>query len=143
MGATLTTANSSIAMTVEALYPSGVLLQGYAADNIFEVGEFENAEASMGIDGKLSKGFVFNPIPLTLTLQADSPSLVVFEQIGKREVTTRNKLDIGLTITLPANGRRYTLKDGFMRSYKAPAGQRILQPGVINLLFARIEPSEI
>lgn len=143
MTATLTTANSSIVMTVEGLYPSGVALQGYAADNVFEPGEVENAEASMGVDGKLSKGFVFNPVPLTITLQADSGSLRVFEQIWNREVSTRDKLDVGLTISLPSNGKRYTFKDGFVRSYKAPAGQRILQPGVVQFMFARMEPSEL
>lgn len=143
MSATLTTANSSIAMTVEGLYPAGVLLQGYAADAVFEPGEVQNAESSMGIDGKLSKGFVFNPVPLTFTLQADSPSLRVFEEIWKREVSSRDKLDIGATITLPSNGKRYTYKDGYMSSYKAPSGQKILQPAVIQLMFGRMEPSEI
>lgn len=143
MAATLTTANSSIAVTIEALFPSGVLLQGYAADNVFEAAEVQNAEVSMGIDGNLSSGFVFNPLPLTITLQADSPSLRVFEEVWKREVSTRNKLAIGLTISLPANGKRYTYKNGIMNSYKAPAGQRILQPAVVQFTFGRMEPSEL
>lgn len=143
MSATLTVANSSIAITVEALFPSSTLLSGYAADNVFEAGEVENGEYSMGIDGKLSKGFVFNEIPFTLTLQADSDSLSVFEQIWQYEASNRTKLDVGLTVTLPANNKRYILKDGAMRSYKAPAGQRILQPGVVQFVFARQEFSRI
>lgn len=139
MSATLTVANSSIVATIEGLYPAGILLQGYAADNVFEAGEVENGEYSMGIDGKLSKGFVFNPVPLTLTFQADSPSLRVWEQVYQREASTRDKLDVGITITLPSNGQRATFKDGAMRSYKAPAGQRILQPAVIQFVFARVE----
>lgn len=143
MAATLTVANSSIAVTIESLYPSGVLLQGYAADNVFEAAEVQNAEVSMGIDGNMSSGFVYNPIPLTITLQADSPSLVIFEQAWSREVSTRNKLAVGLTITLPANGKRYTYKNGIIFSYKAPAGQRILQPGVVQFQFGRMEPSNL
>lgn len=137
MSATLTVANSVISMTVEGLYPAGVILSGYAADNVFEAGEVENGEYSMGIDGKLSKGFVYNQIPFTLTLQADSQSLDAFEQIYQREVAERTKLDVNLTITLPAAGKRYGLQDGAMRSYKAPSGQRILQPGVVQFVFAR------
>lgn len=143
MSATLTVANSSIAITVEALFPSSTLLAGYAADNVFEAGEVENGEYSMGIDGKLSKGFVFNEIPFTLTLQADSESLSIFEQVWQYEASNRTKLDVGLTVTLPANNKRYILKDGAMRSYKAPAGQRILQPGVVQFVFARQEFSRI
>lgn len=143
MSATLTVANSTIAVTIEGLYPTSVLLSGYAADNVFEAGEVENGEYSMGIDGRLSKGFVFNQIPFTLTLQADSPSLAVFEEVWQYEVSNRTKLDVGMTVTLPSNGKRYILKDGAVRSYKAPAGQRILQPGVVQFVFARQEFSRI
>lgn len=143
MPATLTTANSVLALTTEALFPAAQILTGYAADNIFEADAVENGEYSMGIDGKLSAGFVFNEIPLTLTLQADSPALSLFEQIWQYEVSNRTKLQQQLTITLPANRRRYDMKAGFMRSYKAPAGQKILQPGVVGFVFARIEPSNL
>ena len=143
MASTLTVANSAIAVTIESLYPGGVLLEGYAADNVFEPGEVQNAEVSMGIDGKLSSGFVYNQVPFTLTLQADSPSLTVFESAWNRENSIRSKLDIGMTITLPANGRRYVYKNGVFMSYKAPAGQRILQPAVVQLVFGRMEPTAL
>jgi len=137
MTATLTVANSSIAITVEGLYPSSTLLKGYAADNVFEAAAVENGEFQMGIDGKLSAGFVYNPIDFTLTLQADSESLGIFEEIWQYETTNRNKLKVGMTVALPANGKRYGLVDGYIRSFKAPAGQRILQPGVVVATFAR------
>lgn len=141
MSATLTVANSSIVMSVEGLYPSGVTLAGYAADDVFDNPAVENAELSMGIDGKLSAGYVFNPFPVTITLQADSPSLVVFEEIWTREASLRNKLDIGLTFATPANGKRGVFRGGFMTSYQPPNAKRILQPGVAVFTFARYEPS--
>ena len=128
-------------MTCEALYTSPTQLQGYAADDAFEVDAVENGEYSMGIDGRLSAGFVYNPIQMTLTIQADSPSLPIFENIWNYEVTNRTKLEHNWTITTTANGRRYNLTTGFMRSYKAPAGKRILQPAIIQLSFARQSPS--
>lgn len=141
MPATLTVANSVIMMTCEALYTSPTQLQGYAADDAYDVDAVENGEYSMGIDGKLSAGFVYNPIPFTLTIQADSPSLAQFENIWTYEATNRTKLTHNWTVTSIANGRRYDLTDGFMRSYKAPAGKRILQPAVVQLVFARLQPS--
>lgn len=141
MAGTLTVANSVIMMTCEALYTSPTQLQGYAADDVFEIDAVENGEYLMGIDGKLSAGFVYNAIPLTLTLQADSASVPVFENIWNYEVTNRTKLQHNWTVTTPANGRRYNLTNGFMRSYKAPAGKRILQPAVIQLVFERQSPS--
>lgn len=139
MSGTLTVANSSIALTTEALFPNAQTLSGYSADDAYDPDTVENGEYSMGIDGNLSAGFVFNEVPLTITLQADSPSLTLFEQIYQYEVANRTKLQQDLTITLPANGRRYDYKKGFMRSYKAPAGKKILQPGVVVFVFARMQ----
>ena len=42
-------------------------------------------------------------------------------------------------MTLPSLGRRSTLRNGFLRSYKAPAGQRILQPGVAVFTFGAMD----
>lgn len=143
MAGTLTSANSVLSATIEALYPNAQRIQGFAADDAFDFLEVENGEYSMGIDGKLSAGFTFNEVPFTVTLQADSPSLVLFENVWNYEVTNRTKLQQDWTVTLPALGRRYVLSGGFQRSYKAPSAKKILQPGVIQLVFARVEPAPI
>jgi len=143
MAGTLTVANSVLAMTTEALFPQAQRLQGYGADDAFDFENVENGEYSMGIDGTLSAGFVFNEIPLGITLQADSPSLTLFEQIYQYEVSNRTKLSQALTITLPAVSKRYDLKGGFMRRYKAPSGKKILQPGVVEFVFARLTVSSL
>ena len=143
MAGNLTVANSTLAVTVEALYPSSQRIQGYAADDAYDFDNVENGEYSMGIDGKLSAGFVFNEIPLTMTLQADSPSLVLFDNVWLYEVNNRAKLEVNATITLPSIGRRYDLKNGFMRRFKSPSGKKILQPAAIEFVFARLEVSPL
>ena len=143
MAGTLTVANSVLAMTTEALFPQAQRLQGYGADDAFDFENVENGEYSIGIDGKLSAGFVYNEIPLSITLQADSPSLTLFEQVFQYEVTNRTKLGQQLTITLPAVSKRYDLTGGFMRRYKAPSGKKILQPAVIEFVFARLTVSAL
>lgn len=143
MSGTLTVANSSIAVTTEALYPQAQRLQGYSADDAFDFENVENGEYSMGIDGNLSAGFVFNEIPFAITLQADSPSLTLFETTYQYEVSNRTKLAQNITVTLPAVSKRYELKGGFMRNYKAPSGKKILQPGVVNFVFARLQVSAL
>lgn len=143
MSGTLTVANSVLAMTTEALFPQAQRLQGYAGDDVYDFENVENGEYSMGIDGKLSAGFVYNEIPLGITLQADSASLTLFETIYQYEQTNRTKLQQQLTITLPAVSKRYDLKDGFMRRYKAPSGKKILQPGVVEFVFARMTVSPL
>jgi hypothetical protein len=141
MAATLTTANSTMFMSVEALFPQAQRIQGYAADDAFDTEGVENGEYLFGIDGKLSAGFVYNEIPLTLTLQADSPSLTMFEQVVQYERTNRTKLTVQHTITIPDLGKRYNFSNGFMRSYKAPAGKKILQPSVVVFVFEKMDVS--
>lgn len=141
MAGTLTVANSALFATVEGLYPSAQRLQGYAADDAFDFTEVENGEYSMGIDGNLSAGFVFYEVPFAITLQADSPSVLLFENIWNYEAANRTKLVHNWTVTIPDLGRRYDLKNGFMRSYKAPSGKKILQPAVVQLVFGRLQPS--
>lgn len=143
MAATLTVANSVLGLTVEALFPQAQRLQGYAADDAYAIDAIQNGEFSMGIDGKLSAGFVFNEIPFTLTLQADSPSLSIFEQVWNYEVTNRTKLEMNLTVSQPSNSKQYDLITGYMQSYKAPDAKKILQPGVVVLVFSRIQPAPL
>lgn len=143
MAGTLTVANSTLTQTTEALYPAAQRIQGYAADDAFDFAEVENGEYSMGIDGKLSAGFVFNEIPFTFTLQADSPSLAIYENVWQYEYSNRTKLTQNVTVTLPAVGKRYELKNGFLRSYKAPSGKKILQPAVVVFVFNSLQVSPI
>lgn len=143
MAGTLTVANSTMSMTVEALYPQAQRVQGYAADDAFDPEAVENGEYSYGIDGKLSAGFVFNEVPLTITLQADSASLGLFENIWQYEFSNRTKLQVNKTITVPSTSKRYEFKEGYMRSYKAPAGKKILQPAVVVYVFAQLQISPL
>lgn len=143
MAGTLTAANSVVAMTVEGLFPAAQVWQGYSADDAYDFEAVENGEYSMGIDGKLSAGFVYNEVPFTGTFQADSPTLALFEQIYQYEQENRTKLQINITVTQVATGKRYDLKSGFMRSFKAASAKKILQPGVAAFVFARLQPSPL
>lgn len=143
MAGTLTVANSTLTLTVEALFPQAQRIQGYATDDAFDFENVENGEYMMGIDGNLSAGFVFNEVPFTWTLQADSPSLAMFEQIYMYEMNNRTKLRLDGTLSLPSNGRRYDMVKGYMRQYKAPSGKKVLQPAVISGVFSRLQMSPL
>ena len=143
MAATLTVANSAILITTEALYPQAQQMSGYSADDVYDFENVENGEYSMGIDGNLSAGFVYNEIPWTMMLQADSPTLGNFENIWQYEVTNRTKLQQDITITLPGVAKRYDLIKGYMRAFKAPSGKKILQPAAIAFVFSRLRVSPL
>lgn len=126
---TITAANSVFSLVVDDLYPVAQQLQGYAADRMFATEAMENAEIIMGADGKMSAGFVFNPVKQTITIMADSASLVIFETWAQTQRTAQEIFRGQATIILPAIKRKYTLKRGVLTSAKfIPDAAKTLQP---------------
>ena len=76
---TITSTNSVIQLSVNLVYPNAQQLQGYSADDVFDIEEIDVAETSMGIDGLLSGGLIYVEIPWSISLQSNSPSCAVFD----------------------------------------------------------------
>lgn len=121
---TITAANSAFALAVSNLYPVPQRIQGYAADDAFVTEALEQAEIVMGVDGKMSAGFVFNPVRQTLTIMPDSPSLAIFETWQTAQRTARDIYRCNAVIKLPAIGRKYTLSNGVLTSGMPVPGVR-------------------
>ena len=75
---TITSANSTFTITAASLFPTPVQLQGYASDKAFATEALELAEVQMGVDGRMTSGYVPNVVKQTISLQADSPSRSIF-----------------------------------------------------------------
>ncbi len=75
---TITSANAVIIISVAGLYDVGQRIQGFTADDISGTDSIEQAEFSMGVDGRLSAGYAPVAVPQTITLQSDSLSAVWF-----------------------------------------------------------------
>jgi hypothetical protein len=125
----ITAANSVIMVSIPDLFPVPQQLQGFAQDDIFDIPAIESVETLMGVDGNLSGGFVFKPIPMEVTLQADSLSNTFFDQWWTQMQATLSTFTANGVIRLPAVGAKTTLTRGYLTSYKpAPAGKKVLQP---------------
>jgi len=125
----ITSNNAIIAITVPDLYPVPVFLEGFAADDIYDVDSISIAESIMGADGQLSAGFVFSKIPQNFTLQASSQSNLIFENIYQSSRNNRRVYQITLVVTLTSIGRIYRSSKGFLVNYKPLAdAKRVLQP---------------
>ncbi len=128
MANTITSADSIFSLTVTNLYPSAQILEGYAADAMFALGDTELAQTVRGADGKLSAGFVFGEYLQTITIMPDSPSKDIFETWMLTSRTSIAVFRCNATIILPALGRKYTLTNGVLQRVKAmPDAQRVLQ----------------
>lgn len=127
--ATITAANSALSIAVNDLYPLPQSIEGYAADDAFTADAVDQAEIVMGVDGKLSAGFIFNPVRMTITVMPTSPSWAIFENWANAQRTAREVYTANATITLPGPRRKYTLTNGVLTSTKAFADVRkTIQP---------------
>ena len=125
---TITAANAAFALAVTNLYPVAQSIQGYAADAMFAVDEADIAETVMGVDGKMSAGFVFSVTPMSISIMPDSPSSSVFETWYLTCKAARDVYYANATIIIPAIGRKYTLTKGVLTKGKAlPDAKKVLQ----------------
>jgi len=129
MAKSLTSANCVIMLSVAGLFPVPQQLQGFAAEDIFDADAVDNAETVMGVDGKMSAGWIPNIIKLGITLQADSDSIAFFERWYAAEQSVREKYFATGSIYLRAVEREFILTRGALRNYAPlPNGKKILQP---------------
>lgn len=139
---TLTAANAIIMLGFEGLYPTARRLQGFAADNVATIDPVSNAETSMGIDGRLSAGFVHNPISQSISLQADSESVDMFEFVLSSQRQRRELYRAFGSILIRATGKRYVMTRGILTTASLmPAINRTLQPRAFTLVWEDVTVS--
>ena len=126
---TITSANSVFTLVVAGLFPAPVQLRGYASDKAFTTEAVDLAEVQMGVDGRMTAGFVPNPVKQTITLQADSPSKDIFTALIQAMKTAREVYFVSGSIALPSTGEAFTLTRGILTNAKQiPDAQKVLQP---------------
>jgi hypothetical protein len=137
--ADITSANAVFILSVPGLLPVPVQLQGFAADDIFDFEEIDTTETSMGVDGNLSGGVVFVPKPQTVTFQADSPSIAVFD-VWHQAQQVGVKAYIALaTVTLTSVGKSYACSTGFLRRWvPVPGAKKMLSPQRARIEWGKI-----
>ena len=129
MDTTITSANSVFTIVIAGLFPAPVQLQGYASDKAFTTEALDLAEVQMGVDGRMTAGFVPNPVKQTITLQADSPSKDIFTAVIQAMKTAREVFYISGSISLPSTGESFTLTRGILTNAKQiPDAEKVLQP---------------
>ena len=143
MAKTITSADASIHMTVDNLFPSGFALSGFAADNIFDMENMEIAQTVRGADGKLSAGFVYGTPNQTFHIMPDSP---VYSKIQTWINTSQASAAVyrcNMVAVFVTNGRKYTCSNGVLTTGGLiPAAARVLQPITFTVQWETIAASE-
>jgi len=139
---TITSANSVFTITCAAFLPAPHQLKGYATDKAFITENLVLAETMMGVDGRLSVGYVPNPVVQTVSLQADSDSKSVISAIAQYIKTRRETLWIEGRIDLPSINESFVLRRGTITEFKQlPDAQKILQPVEFKITWESIDPA--
>lgn len=129
MARTLTAADAVITLTIPGIFSTPQQLQGFGADNVYEMGNQNVAETVPGVDGILSAGYIYEPVDQTFTLQADSASNDVFALWYATSQQQKAVFRCSGSTTLPAIGKTYVSVNGVLVSMPpAPTTGKILQP---------------
>lgn len=140
----ITSANAVFMLNISDLYDAPQQLTNFATDDIYDVDTLAAAEAMMGVDGKLSSGFVFEPVQMKIAFMADSPSLAIFENWYQSNRATVDVYIAQATITLPSVNRKYTMNNGTLVSYPVmPAAKKVLQPRIVGITWESAVPSRL
>lgn len=137
--ATITSANSVLMLGISNLFNIPIQIQGFAADDAFTLEDVDMAETMMGVDGKLSGGWIPVVKSLEITLQADSASNDFFDAWIAAETVAREKYKSNGSILLQGTGRLYVLTNGFLKKGNLmPPAKKVLQPRKFTIEFEGI-----
>lgn len=125
---TITSANSILILGIASYVPLAQI-KGFASDKAFVTDQMDLAEVQMGIDGRMTAGYIPRPVKQTITLQGDSPSKDLFVAMIQTIKSLRDVVRITGTLTLPSTGESFALTGGVLTSVKQiPDAQSVLQP---------------
>ena len=129
MARTITAANVVLTITVPGLYDTPQQFSGYSTDKVWSSDTLKLAETMMGVDGKLSAGYTPNPVSMTLSLQADSFGIDIFDNVIQNTQQQREVYRVSGSISVPATGKVYQGVNGVVESAKVmPDASKVLQP---------------
>lgn len=141
---TITSANSVFTIVVPGLFPAPVTLKGYSTDKAFATEAVDLAEVQMGVDGRMTAGYVPNPVKQTVSLQADSPSKDIFSAMIQSMKTAREIFYITGSISLPSTGEVFAMTRGVLTNAKQiPDANKVLAPQDYVITWERVDRSLI
>lgn len=141
---TITSANSTGALTVPGVFPAPINLEGFSTDASVSLDAYKTSEPRMGVDGHLAAGYIPVPKILKMNFEANSPSQENLVVWNSAEEVAREKKTCELVFTIPSIKRRYTFVKGFLsNSSPMPAGKKTLDPTEWEITFEKVEVEEV
>ncbi len=112
----ITSANAEAVLTVEDIFPSGIVLQMFGTDQALSMDAVDVAETRKGVDGRLVGGYVPAIYPVTVTLEAASPSHANLATVWQAMAANKRVYACNLVCTVPSIKTTFTWSVGIMKS---------------------------
>jgi hypothetical protein len=139
--ASITAANSVFMLSVRGLFPVPQQLQGYSADDAFAPEAVEPAETVMGVDGRMSAGYVPYMTMITLNIMPDSPSNSLFDAWLAAQKAANEVYIADAIISLPSISRSYVCTYGVLSSIQPlPGVRKVLQARPFRITWESVAP---
>ncbi|RIJ02208.1 hypothetical protein DXK93_18715 [Achromobacter sp. K91] len=139
---TLTSANSVLTLGVGGIFPVPQKIEGYATDDAFAFDAVQPAQAVMGVDGRMSAGYTPFMSVQTIAIQADSPSMVIFEAWLAAMKVAREVFYATGTLNISSIGRKFVMTKGVLTQIPpAPTARAILQPMTFQITWENVSPA--
>lgn len=143
-GFDITSANAVAVLSVDQLFPSGIELQQFATDQAVGQDSVDITETRMGVDGRMVAGFTPVIYPVTITLEASSPSAKSLGTVWRGMKTIRGIYECTLVVTVPSIGKVYTWSRGVMKSgVPFPSMKKVLDPTTWVFHFENMDVAEV
>jgi hypothetical protein len=138
----ITAADVQAVLKVEDLFPAGIELDRYAADQAIAAETAQIAETRMGVDGHMVAGYTPAIYVVKLNFEANSPAAESLAQVLDASAANRRIYMCELVVTIPSIRTVLTWKNGVLQSGTlAPAVKKVLDPTEWTLHFEAFERS--
>jgi hypothetical protein len=142
--ANITSANSTLMLGVNGLFGTAQAMEGFGSDDAYSIDVVEVTESVMGVDGKMSTGWIPQIKTMHINLQADSPLNLFFETWYAAQESARNPLFAFGVVTQDSVGKVYTMVNGVLNGYTPLAdAKKVLSPRKFTIKWEQVLPSQI
>lgn len=139
----ITSANATLFLTVEELYPNGVQLYQFATDQSYSSEAEQIAETRMGVDGMMVAGYTPNIKVVGVNLEVSSPSVAVMDYIIQATKANRKPYKCMLVANVPSIGKTFTWSNGTLQTGSLSGGAaKVLNPMQYTFNFQDSEVSD-
>lgn len=142
MARTITSANSIFTLVVGGVFLAPIRVQGFASDDAFDIEDANPVEVRKGVDGKKSSGYTPYMVKQSIHLQADSPSIDLFDAWIAAMDATQEDITCNGSILIPSVGKVYALVNGSItRISKMAPNKKVLEPQTYEITWDKVIPA--